>query len=306
MTNAPTRIPRRTFLETAAALATLPAVAPAWAGLGQEETPWKMRLSTSSLHYRSLGLEEACRRISRLGFTGIDIWAHFEWAGPTCEHLEEGLLKMGPERFAALLKDCQLQLFAASCYGPGIDKFVAPLAQLGGCVLIRGSRPAERLERRTSSLAELRKEMKSFLESLQKEIELAAQHNCTLAIENHSGRSLLNRLDSIRVFTELNRSPHLGIALAPYHVQLNGESVEQAIRACGDQLKFFYAWQHGEGTQQLPGIGPTDLQPWIAALADIKYGGFVNPFMHHEPAPDAMDEALAKSRKYLDKLAPGT
>ena len=57
--------------------------------------------------------------------------------------------------------------------------------------------------------------MKLFLESLKPELELAEKHNCTLAIENHSGKSLLNKLDSFRAFTDLNQHPRLGIALAP-------------------------------------------------------------------------------------------
>jgi len=59
------------------------------------------------------------------------------------------------------------------------------------------------------------------------------------------------------------------------------------------------AWQRAKGTGQLPGIGPTDFAPWIAALAEIDYKWYVNPFMHHEPEPDAMVRALEKSRQYL-------
>ena len=96
-----------------------------------------------------------------------------------------------------------------------------------------------------------------------------------------------------------NRHPRLGIALAPYHIQANKESVEEAIRTCGNQLFFFYAWQNAPATGQLPGIGPTDCTPWLAALAEVNFRYPVNPFMHHEPAPDAMAEAMARSAKYL-------
>ena len=40
--------------------------------------------------------------------------------------------------------------------------------------------------------------MKRFFESLKPDLELAQENNCTLAIENHSGRALLNKIDSIR------------------------------------------------------------------------------------------------------------
>lgn len=293
------RIDRRHFLTASAAAATLgPAVALA---AGQSKPVWKMKLSTSSLHYRSLPLVESCQRISRLGFQGIDVWAHFEWAGPLCEHLEEGVERMGPEEFATLLKHNNLALFSASCYSVAVSKFAPLLGKMGGCVIVRGSQPVQGAPE-SITLGELKSQMKQFLELLKPDLDAAAGNNCSLAIENHSGRSLLNKLDSIKLFTELNKNERLGIALAPFHIQANKESVEQSILAAGKQLKFFYAWQHGEGTQQLPGIGPTDCVPWLQALARIDYQGYVNPFMHHEPEPDEMDQALAKSREYLLKL----
>jgi len=257
-----------------------------------------MQLSTSSLHYRSLPVTEACQRIAKVGFSAVDVWAHFTWAGPLCEHLEEGLQEMGPDAFGPFLKKHELRLIAASCYAAKASDFLAPLGKLGGAVIIRGSQPVQGDPQKITT-DEIRAQMKQFLASLKPELELAEEHDCVLAIENHSGRSLLNKLDSMQIFTELNDNPHLGIALAPYHIQLNQESVEDAIRAAGEQIKFFYAWQHGSTTDQLPGIGPTDMRPWLRALADINYQGYVNPFMHHEPEPDEMDEALTASRKYL-------
>ena len=76
-------------------------------------------------------------------------------------------------------------------------------------------------------------------------------------------------------------------------------SVEEVIAICGKQLLFFYAWQHASGTNQLPGHGPTDFTPWLAALAKADYSWYVNPFMHNEPAPEVMTAAMAKARDYL-------
>ena len=45
---------------------------------------------------------------------------------------------------------------------------------------------------------------------------------------NHAD-SLLNSKDSFKAFVELNRNPRLGIALAPYHLQAAGISVEDVI-----------------------------------------------------------------------------
>ena len=132
--------------------------------------------------------------------------------------------------------------------------------------------------------------------------ELAEKHNSCLAIENH-GDALLNTLDSFKAFTDLNHSPQLGIALAPYHLQAIGASVEDAIRISGKQLFFFYAWQKQPGMNQLPGHGPTDFAPWLKALARVNYRWYVNPFMHGEGEPDDVSDALKKTRAYLEKCA---
>ena len=73
----------------------------------------------------------------------------------------------------------------------------------------------------------------------------------------------------------------------------------EAIRICGKQLLFFYAWQRYPGNKQLPGVGPTDMTPWIQALADVKYRGYVNPFMHGHPEAEIMSANLARARDYL-------
>ena len=128
--------------------------------------------------------------------------------------------------------------------------------------------------------------------------ELAEKYNSYLAIENH-GHALLNTVDSLKAFTDLNKSKRIGIALAPYHIQGLKESVPEAIKICGKQLFFFYAWQKQAGLKQLPGVGTTDFVPWIEALAEIKYKGFVNPFAHMHPGTDIMTANLAKSKDYL-------
>ena len=141
--------------------------------------------------------------------------------------------------------------------------------------------------------------MRQFIESLKPLVELAEKYDSYLAIENH-GHALLDSLDSLKAFVDINTSPRLGIALAPYHIQTLKASVPDAIRICGKQLLFFYAWQHYPDSKQLPGIGPTDMTPWIQALADIRYRGYVNPFMHGHPKADIMAANLAKSRHYLE------
>ena len=285
------QLTRRAFLGTALA-ATV-----SLSNISRSTEPWQMKLSTSSVHFRSLPIEQACQIIGRLGFEAVDIWAKFDWGGP-CRHLEEVLEDIGPDKFAQILTDNKLKLYAVSMFGDRYERYAKMLGKLGGCVVIRGS--AE-----SCKPGQLTANMKRLLESLKPQLELAEKYDSYIAIENH-GNSLLDSLDSFKAFVDLNKHPRLGIALAPYHLQNRKESVEQAINIAGRQLLFFYAWQNAESVKQLPGLGPTDFKPWLAELARIDYRWYVNPFMHHEPKPDEMEKALAKSRDYLLKCSRQT
>jgi len=246
-----------------------------------------MRLSTSSIHFMGLPIEQACERIARLGFEAIDIWS----AHQGCPHLDDVAKRLGPQGLKELLAKNKLKLFAFSVYSGGYEKYAELLGKAGGGVAVRGSTGPCKAE-------ELTARMREFLDGLKPLAELAEKYNSYLAIENH-GNALLCSQDSFKAFVDNNTSPRLGIALAPYHVQRQQESVTETIRICGKQLFFFYAWQNYKGAEQLPGIGPTDMTPWIKALADIRYRGYVNPFMHGHPEPDEMTANLAKSRDYL-------
>jgi sugar phosphate isomerase/epimerase len=284
------RLPRRRFLGNVAGSAAALAVSNLSCGVGSAaEQRWKMRLSCSSIAFSSLPIEEACRRIAALGFESIDIWS----AHAGCPHLDDALARLGPGGLSELLRKNKLKLYSFSVYRGGYRKYAELLGKAGGGVAVRGSAAACKPH-------ELTAKMKQFIESLKPDLELAEKHNSYLAIENHGG-ALLNSPDSFKAFVEANDNPRLGIALAPYHVQAAGASVEEVIATVGKQLLFFYAWQKAPGTAQLPGIGPTDCTAWIAALAKAEYAWYVNPFMHGEPEPEQMSKLLAKSCEYLEQ-----
>lgn len=248
---------------------------------------WSLRLSTSSNHFRQLSLEDACERIGKLGFEAIDIWSAFQG----CKHLDDAKERLGAEGLKEVLAKHNLKLFAFSVYVGGYPRYAEFLGACGGGVAVQGSTgPAKP--------GELTTRMKAYLESLKPQVELCERFGSRLAIENHGG-SLLHTIDSMKAFVDHNSFPRLGIALAPYHVQAGKMSVEEAIRVCGKQLFFFYAWQHAPGVNELPGHGPSDFAPWLKALALVGYQGYVNIFTHHHMEPDPMSVALAKARDYL-------
>lgn len=255
-----------------------------------EETKWRMRLATSSIQFKQLSLEETCREISKLGFEAIDIWDKFDG----CTHLDEAE-KLGGAGLKELLARHHLALSAITVYRTSYERYAKLLGDAGGGVAVRAA------EYGKFKPEELTVRMKGFFEKLKPLVELAEKHKGYLAIENH-GSSLLSSVDSFKAFVELNQSPRVGIALAPYHLQVIRASVPEVIRLCGKQLFFFYAWQYSGGFPQLPGHGNTDFKPWIEALADIRYERYVHPFMHGHPPLDQIITALAKSRDYLNKL----
>lgn len=254
---------------------------------------WQMRLSTSSIHFSELPIEKACERIASLGFEAIDIWSAHEG----CPHLDDVASRLGPDGLKELLKRHRLKLFAFSVYAGGYARYAELLGKAGGGVAVQGSAAPCKPD-------ELSARMRQFIDDLKPLVDLAEKNNSSLAIENH-GASLLDSLDSFKAFVEINTSPRLGIALAPYHLQAAGVSVPDAIRICGSQLFFFYAWQQQPDVKQLPGVGPTDMAPWIRALDRIRYRGYVNPFMHGHPGTDIMAGHLATARDYLKACYAG-
>jgi len=279
-------VSRRRFLGNLASGAALGAAAgPAF---GAEKKRWAMRMSTSSVHYGSLPIEQACERIANLGFEAIDIWANFG----KCKHLDDAAERLGAEGLKQLLSKHKLKVNAFSIYTTGYEPYAELLGKVGGGVAVRGSQGGE------PAPEDLTKRMKAFIEGLKPSIELAEEHDSYLAIENH-GNALLHTHDSLKAFVDINTSKRLGVALAPFHLQSINAPIPEAIRTVGKQILFFYAWQNQPGIAQLPGHGPTDFTPSIKALAEIGYRRYVNPFMHQELEPDAMSAALKKSRECL-------
>jgi len=290
---------RRDFLRVGAWLAALPLVPSVSSCASQKITKsaaWRPRLALSSVMFSDLSLADFCGQAATLGFNGIDLWGPFG----KCRHLVEAQ-QIGVEGFRQLLARHKLQVGCYTTYRTpghteGFPAYAEFIGQCGGGVVVRES------EYGKFTTEGLEGGMHKFFAKLQPEIDLARKHRVRLAIENH-GDALLSTLESMRLFRTLNPAPDaVGMGLAGYHLQGAGISVEDAVRVCGDQLLFFYAWQNGSGFNQLPGCGATDFTPWLQALATIGYRGWMTPFMHGEEPADKMAQAVAQARAYLERL----
>lgn len=285
---------RREFLWRSSAAAALGAASGFGGGCATEPSrrPVAFPLSTSSLLFREMPIEAACAQIAGLGFEAIDIWSAYEG----CPHLDDVASRLGGGGLREVLDAHRLRLFAFSTYVGGFAKYARFLGEAGGGVAVQGSAgpcpPGELIPR-----------FRAFFEALRPLADLAEENQSWLAIENH-GQALLDGLDSIRAFVDLNPYPRVGIALAPYHLQAAGASVPEAILIAGRQLFFFYAWQNGPELAQLPGHGAADFQPWLQALATIGYRGCLNVFMHGHLDPALTATALTQAQAYLRRVTP--
>lgn len=259
--------------------------------------------------YGKLPLAEIVGEVHKIGAEWIDLWP--EHHANQREQMEE----MGHDKLVDLLQEHKVTLGMTTRYdlGPlGLDDEVRVLQKFGGSLVVTGSKGPKNV-----TGAEAKTAVKEFVEQMKPHVELAEECGVTIGIENHAN-ALIASVDSIRYLGEASRSPHLGIALAPYHLPQDEKLLARLIEELGPKLVHFYAWQHGQGCmtklpkeqelEQLPGRGSLDFRPIVAALKKIGYARWVEIFMHPVPRGIPIMETLAAvtdeinvARGYLDK-----
>jgi len=303
-------INRRHFLATTAiALVASPALA--------ARPKFRLNYILSSSMYGTLPLKEILPELAKTGAETIDIWPRVH--GNQREQIEE----MGHEAFSKMLRSHKtskgiLRMGCITRYdlGPfGLQKEMAFAKKFGTKVMVCGGRGKRGLKG-----AELKAEVKNFTELMKPHLAAAEAAGLTIAIENHSS-NLINTPDSLKWLAEFAPSKHLGIALAPYHLERLGVDAAghaSLIKALGNRIAMFYAWQYGMGCHkklpkeqellQMPGRGKLDFKPILGALKAIGYNGLTSIFMHPVPRgipilPTATEctAEINRARAYLDK-----
>ena len=275
------------------------------------EKPFELDYILASCMYGTLPLAEIVPEVKRIGSERIDIWPRVH--GNQREQVES----MGNAAFAALLATHGVGLGISTRFdlGPfGLEEEMAFAQEFGASLIVTGSTGPKEL-----AGEELRAAVSDFAEALKPHIAAAEKHGITISIENHSS-ALIESPDSMRWLIEFTDSPHLGIALAPYHLPDDAELVAQLIADIGQGLALFYAWQHGMGCHeklpkeqelmQMPGRGTLDFAPILSALKKINYSGWTEIFMHPVPRGIPILDSTAdvtgeinRARHYLDQLA---
>lgn len=300
-------INRRQFVKAAGATAAAFTVGSRWATAAPKK-PFQLNYILASSMYGEIHVEKILPEVKKTGAKYIDIWPRTH--GAQREQIEA----MGADAFKKLLQQHKVKVGIYTCYNPGLFKMDAQMKAVhnfGGSMVIANSGGKKNL---TGSA--LKTELAKFAEKLKPAIELAESLGITIGVENHSG-GLINSPESQLRLADAIASPHVGIALAPYHIEQDAQAIAQLIEKLGDRLVHFYAWQHGMGCMkklpkeqellQLPGRGSLDFRPIVGALKKIDYLGWTSVFMHPVPRGipilPTVDEVTAEInsvRKYLD------
>jgi sugar phosphate isomerase/epimerase len=269
---------------------------------------FRLRYVPASCLYGYADLRTILPEVRKTGADAIDIWPKVH--GSQREQLDE----MGEERFAALLNEHGVRLGCITQYklGPlGLKDEMRLASRLGCRTIVTGAVGPKGLKGN-----DLKTAVKGFVEKLKPHLAVAEETRVTIAIENHAN-SLIDSPDSMKWLAELRPTPRLAIALAPYHLPQDTGLLAGLIRDLGRRIETFYAWQHGMGCMtklpkdqellQMPGRGPLDFAPVLAALREIDFQGNTEIFMHAVPrgdpildSPQAVTAEINRARTYLE------
>ncbi|MCH2203511.1 MAG: sugar phosphate isomerase/epimerase [Fuerstiella sp.] len=274
-----------------------------------DESSFRFRYLLGSCMYGYTALQEIAPEVRKIGAEAIDIWPRVH--GNQREELDE----IGEEAFATMLREHRIRLGCITQYklGPfGLTDEI-PLAKRFGCsTIVTGGKGPKGLTGQ-----DLKQAVQTFVSKMKPHLAVAQAHDVTIAIENH-GSNLFESADALKWMVELCPDPHLGVALAPYHLPQDEKHIANLIRSLGSRIEMFYAWQHGMGCRikrpkeqellQLPGRGSLDFRPITAALKQIDYQGWTEIFMHPVPrgipildSTSAVTAEINRSREYLNQ-----
>lgn len=270
-------INRRRFLQSLSALAAAPTLA--------AEVPWKLNYMLASSIYGSLPLAEILPEVKKTGATAIELWPKKH--GTQREEMDA----IGHDQFATMLKEHGIGFGGTTRYDLGpfkLDEEIAIVKKMGGNFIVTGGSGDYKV-----TPEQLKQNVKDFVEKMKPTAALAAENGVTIGIENHVN-NLIETPDSLRwLADDIRDIPGIGIALAPYHLPQETKLLADLIVHSDKKLMLFYAWEHGMGCmkpmpkeeeiQQLPGRGPLDWQPLLAALKQINFTGPTEIFMHPTP-----------------------
>ena len=280
-------------------------VAPTVLSANDAHQKFSLNYILGSPMYGTTPLVEVLPEAANIGADTIDVWPRRH-----ANHREQ-MDKLGYERVQQLLENHGVRLGVITRYDLGpyrLHEEMPVLSRFSGKLLVCGAgKPAGDTTK---------EQVRNFVNRMQDQIVEAEKRNIKIGIENHTG-SLLSTPDSLRYFADFIKTNHFGLAMAPYHLPQEPNLIADLIEHFDDKLVFFQAWQHGKGCMkklpkeeellQLPGRGPLDFRPILAALERINYQGWTEIFMHPVPrgipimpTTAEVTQAINRARSYLE------
>jgi protein FrlC len=269
-----------------------------------------MRFSQSSFVYFNYPLQEAIRRLHQHGYQGIEVWGgrphayrrdlddELDDIVALLERLEMAVPNFIPAQFRYPSILCSpnetVRRDSVRYIEDAIDtarRLGAPYVSLCPGMTLFGQDLAD-------GWAQLRK---SFTELL----DYTAGSDMVLLIEPaHKAEStlILTVKDGLRMIEEIG-SERLGILLDTGHANVNGEDLAQVVASLkGVALHIHIDDNHGDSDAHLiPGKGDIDFAPFVQALKEIDYQGFVSAELGFQYTLDP-DPAVEKTIAALSQM----
>jgi fructoselysine 3-epimerase len=269
-----------------------------------------MRFSQSSFVYFNHPLKQAIRRLRQFGYQGIEIWG----GRP---HMYRHDLDDELDAIRALLDEYEM---AVPNFIPAQFRYPSILCSANKAVrrdsvryIMDAMDNALRLGAPSVSLCagmtlegeSLEQGWKNLRQSIVELLDYTEGTNLRLLIEPaHKAEStlILTVADGLRMIHEI-QSERLGICLDTGHANVNGEDLAQVVNACRD-IPFHIHIDDNRGdndAHMIPGEGSINYTPFVQALEEINYRGFVSAELgfQYTLEPDA---AVQKTQTVLREM----
>lgn len=244
-----------------------------------------MRFAQSSFVYFNYPLQHAIRRLHEAGYQGIEIWG----GRP---HMYRHDLDAEIDSLKALLDECEM---AVPNFIPAQFRYPSILCSSNETVRLESVRYIEdaidnavRLGAPSVSLCagmtlygeSIEKGWANLRQSIVELLDYSEPTGLRLLIEPaHRAEStlILTVADALRMIKEI-QSERLGICLDTGHANVNGEDLAQTVLLLKDVPSHIHIDDNkGESdAHMVPGEGDIDYAPFVRALKEIDYQGFVS------------------------------
>ncbi|HID75864.1 MAG TPA: sugar phosphate isomerase/epimerase [Planctomycetaceae bacterium] len=269
-----------------------------------------MRFSQSSFVYFNYPLQEAIRHLHKYGYQGIEIWGGRPHAYR--RDLDDQL-----DDIVALLDQLDM---AVPNFIPAQFRYPSILCSLNEAVRRDSVRYIEdaidtalRLRACSVSLCpgmtlfgeDLREGWVQLRKSITELLAYTEGTDLPLLIEPaHAAEStlILKVADGLRMIEEIG-SERLGILLDTGHAHLNGEDLASVVVSLKD-MPFHIHIDDNRGDHDahlIPGEGSIDFKPFVQALQEINYQGFVSAELGFQYTQDP-DSAVEKTFTALSRM----